>query len=72
MCKCVYVHARVGVVCECAYLCVYVSLWIYTNVSGIGIFEKPSAEAQAAAKSRRLNLLEVHTLVSSQVDAQHV
>ena len=28
-------------------------------INVVGIFEKPDAEAQAAAKSRRLNLLEV-------------
>ena len=36
----------------------------YTNIFAIGIFEKPTAEEQAAAKSRRLNLLEVYILLS--------
>ena len=35
----------------------YSSNYMIINVAGI--FEKPDAEAQAAAKSRRLNLLEV-------------
>lgn len=60
VCVCVYVCIRVHV-CTCVYVCMYAFVHAYSYVYNhpIGVFEKPDAEAQVAAKSRRLNLLEV-------------
>ena len=58
-----FVHMHVYV-CSCvSTVCVYVHMCFVALtqlISFVGIFEKPDAEAEAAAKSRRLNLLEVY------------
>ena len=58
-CVCVCMHMYL-----IAIACVICIAGCYTNIFAIGIFEKPTAEEQAAAKSRRLNLLEVYILLS--------
>ena len=63
MSVCVCVHMYL-IAIACVWTCVICIAGCYTNIFAIGIFEKPTAEEQAAAKSRRLNLLEVYILLS--------